>query len=127
RHLNLHDIPRRTTRIPTMRRLALAFSLALFPIAASSAIPAQAETANGMIEGAPGRGDGMMVYKGIPFAAPPTGDNRWRAPQPVTPWDGVRDATEFGPRCMQPGTAEGLETSEDCLYLNVWTPAENAD
>jgi para-nitrobenzyl esterase len=68
------------------------------------------------------------IYKGIPFAAPPVGEFRWRPPQPVTPWKGVRDASNFGPSCAQsgwggqPGTiSEG--SSEDCLYLNVWRPA----
>jgi para-nitrobenzyl esterase len=58
------------------------------------------------------------VFKGIPFAAPPVGDLRWREPQPVKPWTGVRDATMFSPRCVQ----SGADVSEDCLYLNVWTP-----
>jgi len=58
------------------------------------------------------------VFKGIPFAAPPVGDLRWREPKAVKPWSGVRDATKFGSRCMQ----NGADVSEDCLYLNVWTP-----
>src|SRR5690349_21060479 len=58
------------------------------------------------------------VFKGIPFAAPPVGDLRWREPQPVKIWTGVRDATMFSARCMQ----SGEDVSEDCLYLNVWTP-----
>jgi para-nitrobenzyl esterase len=58
------------------------------------------------------------VFKGIPFAAPPLGDLRWRQPSAVKPWPGVRDTTNFGPRCMQ----NGADVSEDCLYLNVWTP-----
>lgn len=69
----------------------------------------------------------VSIFKGIPFAAPPVGELRWRPPQPVTPWEGVRDAGEYGPNCAQggwgaaPGTiAEG--SSEDCLYLNLWTP-----
>lgn len=70
---------------------------------------------------------GMSVYRGIPFAAPPVGEKRWRAPEAVIPWDGVRDATEFADVCMQTGeTVPGLGVepmSEDCLYLNVWTPA----
>lgn len=71
----------------------------------------------------------ISVFKGIPYAAPPVGEFRWRPPQPVNSWEGVRDATEFGPNCAQagwgtaPGTiAEG--SSEDCLYLNLWLPAE---
>src|SRR5438045_3217176 len=58
------------------------------------------------------------VFKGIPFAAPPVGDLRWREPQPVKPWTAVRDATMFSARCVQ----SGADISEDCLYLNVWTP-----
>jgi len=58
------------------------------------------------------------VFKGIPFASSPVGDLRWREPAPVKPWSGIRDATKFGSRCMQ----TGRDTSEDCLYLNIWTP-----
>ena len=66
-------------------------------------------------------GYGGAVFKGIPFAQPPTGELRWRAPLPVRPWTGVRDATAFGPACAQ-GGAQGSKSSEDCLYLNLWTP-----
>jgi len=58
------------------------------------------------------------VFRGIPYAAPPVGQLRWRPPEPVAPWQDVRDATEFGPPCMQ-----GDEGAEDCLTLNVWTPS----
>ena len=67
--------------------------------------------------------DGMTVYKGIPFAAPPVGELRWKAPQPVIPWDGVRDALEFGPSPYA-NMPFPQGQSEDCLYLNVWTPAK---
>lgn len=73
--------------------------------------------------------DGVSVFKAIPFAAPPVGELRWREPQPVTPWDKPRDCTQFSARCPQPEfpdrpwLGEAGAMSEDCLYLNVWTPA----
>ena len=70
--------------------------------------------------------DGVTVYKGIPYAAPPVGDLRWRDPQPVTPWPGVKQADHFSPECMQMGAyppdAPAEPMSEDCLYLNLWKP-----
>lgn len=79
--------------------------------------------------------DGVDAYRGIPFALPPTGWRRWRAPEPAARWQGVRDATAFGPACHQPtarGTsiyaaAEAPRMSEDCLFLNVWTPTGARD
>jgi para-nitrobenzyl esterase len=86
---------------------------------------------SGRISGAPAGTDGAVrVYKGIPFAAPPVGDLRWKPPQPVKAWEDVRACTEFGPWCPQPTPIMGRETgkqSEDCLYLNVWTPAKRPD
>ncbi|HPS03260.1 MAG TPA: carboxylesterase family protein [Candidatus Sumerlaeota bacterium] len=70
--------------------------------------------------------NGLTIYKGIPFAAPPVGDLRWRAPQPAAQWEGVRQATQFGPSPIQ-GPRNGSDMSEDCLYLNVWTPAKSAN
>jgi para-nitrobenzyl esterase len=72
--------------------------------------------------------DGLAVYRGIPFAAPPVGELRWRAPQPAAKWDGVKQAVKFGPACTQPtrNPAQEPGVSEDCLYLNVWTPAKQA-
>ncbi|HEX3423491.1 MAG TPA: carboxylesterase/lipase family protein [Sphingomicrobium sp.] len=71
----------------------------------------------------------LRVFRGIPFAAPPVGDLRWREPRPVLPWSGIRNATQFGPRCMQQPLFSDMmfrspAPSEDCLYLNVWTPAK---
>ena len=82
------------------------------------------QTQSGAVRGA--MLDGVMAFKGIPFAAPPVGEWRWRPPQPVEPWQGVRDATAYGMFCAQPPSEvlwfELTEVSEDCLTLNVWTP-----
>jgi para-nitrobenzyl esterase len=72
--------------------------------------------------------NGLMIFKGIPYAQPPVGKLRWRPPQPAKPWSGVRSAINYGHDCMQlpfPGDAAPLRTtpSEDCLYLNVWAPS----
>ena len=71
--------------------------------------------------------NGLSIFKGIPFAAPPMGDLRWKSPAPVTPWSGVRKADAFANACMQPPNSQGNTSpvSEDCLYLNVWTPAKS--
>jgi para-nitrobenzyl esterase len=81
------------------------------------------ETTTGRVRGLPAR-DGVTVFRGIPYAAPPLGELRFRAPVQAAPWAGVRDAFEFGPSAMQ---NNGMpEQSEDCLTLNVWTPAADA-
>lgn len=89
----------------------------------------RAKVTGGTVEGS--ARDGVGIFKGVPFAAPPVGDLRWRAPQPLAPWEGVRPANDFGPAPMQdPELMQSLgdrgEVSEDCLYLNVWTPAKAA-
>ena len=92
------------------------------------------EIEGGKVQGVESSVKGVYIYKGIPFAAPPVGDLRWKEPQPVEPWEGVKVADTFGPGAMQakhdssnPWTSEFYwedpEFSEDCLYLNVWTPA----
>ena len=98
------------------------------------------ETEYGKVRGIEAADPRITAFKGIPFAAPPVGENRWRAPQPATPWEGVRDCFRFGPIAIQdtPGLGTDIyckewhvdpdiEMSEDCLYLNVWTPAKSAD
>jgi para-nitrobenzyl esterase len=73
----------------------------------------------------------LSIYKGVPFAAPPVGELRWREPRLVAPWKGTRKADAFAPACLQKGVSMPGETppatSEDCLYLNIWTPARKAD
>jgi para-nitrobenzyl esterase len=91
-------------------------------------------TEGGLLSGAPGRQPSITVYKGVPYAAPPVGRGRWAAPGPVVPWKGVRPADTFGASCIQvmvadvmPVTHEFMafgDVSEDCLFLNVWTPAK---
>ena len=68
----------------------------------------------------------IVAFKGIPFAAPPVGDLRWRPPEPVTGWEGVRDASESGAICVQNG-GESVTQDEDCLFLNVWAPRETSE
>ncbi len=97
-------------------------------------------TENGKVSGLPGSNPRITAYLGIPFAAPPVGKNRWRAPQPAESWEGVRLCHEFGPISYQNTPGMGTDIycrewhvdadipmSEDCLYLNVWTPAKAAD
>jgi len=101
----------------------------------------QATVENGVLQGVRSGDPRITVYRGVPFAAPPVGDLRWRAPRPARDWEGVYKADTFAPIPMQepPGLdpdnfysfelhpATDLEMSEDCLYLNVWTPAKSAD
>ena len=118
-----------------MRSLAALLVFGVLPVGAAITKPVKVE--GGLVAGVPGRDTSIMVFKGIPFAAPPVGDLRWRAPKPVAPWPGLRKADQFGSSCVQtivdqrkPWTYEFMthnEISEDCLYLNVWTAAESPD
>ena len=85
--------------------------------------PGQVKVTGGVIQGTVT--DDLCIYKGIPFAAPPVGENRWKAPQPVVPWEGVREAVNYGPGPIQGAGQTTAEFSEDCLYLNVWSPAKS--
>ena len=116
----------------TLRNRILACLVA--PLLLSSMFAAdRVKIANGLIESTTQTASGVRIFKGIPFAQPPVGDLRWREPQPVKNWKGVRQAEQFGPRCMQrtgPGSDYWFRSngmSEDCLYLNVWTPAKSAN
>jgi para-nitrobenzyl esterase len=110
--------------------LAMAMGVGTAAVSQSSAPVVKIDS--GELQG--GVADGVVSFKGIPFAAPPVGALRWRPPQQVARWTGVRQATEFGADCMQgrfgppPAAAPGVPTSrmpsEDCLYLNVWRPED---
>lgn len=115
-----------------MKRNAIALVFAMAVLAAAPAALAQlqmAETTGGRLQGVVS--GGVASFKGIPFAAPPVGELRWKAPQPAKGWTGVRKADAYAPGCMQdPGMVKmmgaSVDVSEDCLYLNVWTAAKNA-
>ena len=103
--------------------LSLAFLLPMMGTMAQT----QVKTAEGILEGKDL--SGIKVFKGIPFAAPPVGNLTWKAPQPAKHWDGVREAKEYGPNPMQEPLFGDMNfgtkvNSEDCLYLNIWTPAK---
>lgn len=90
----------------------------------------QVQIQAGTVEGF--EADGVKKFLGVPFATPPVGELRWQAPQPVQAWEGVRETKNFGPDPMQPNlfgdmNFRGAGRSEDCLYLNIWTPAEYAE
>jgi para-nitrobenzyl esterase len=110
--------------------LALVVSLPVVPPAVAASAPSPVvRIAAGQVRGV--TRDGLMIFKGIPYAEPPVGPLRWRPPQPAKPWSGVRPAVDYGHDCMQlpfPGDAAPLRTtpSEDCLYLNVWAPAQHS-
>jgi para-nitrobenzyl esterase len=119
---------------PAMNSLLHVFLIGLTVVLttfAAAAGPVRVE--QGQLAGTPGKAPGVQVYRGIPFAAPPVGDLRWKAPQPPAPWQGIREAKNFGNACWQTQYPAGSiyqaklpPLSEDCLYLNVWTAAKSA-
>jgi para-nitrobenzyl esterase len=106
-----------------MNRAAL-IATSLFAIStANAAIDDPVRLDTGIISGTTTGSPDVRAFKGIPYATPPVGDLRWRAPKPAAHWEGTRAADQFGPVCMQGGDQK---MSEDCLYLNVWTGAKAA-
>jgi len=95
----------------------------------NNAFPVQVKVENGIIEGNYDTKTGIQSYLGVPFAKPPVGDLRWQAPKSHENWEGVKETKKFGPRPMQTVVFGDMNSwsdgvSEDCLYLNVWTPAK---
>lgn len=114
-------------------RKCLLLSLVLTFVAAGTSttllaqLPQPVLTPSGLLAGDTAT-NGLSIFRGVPYAAAPTGANRWREPQALPVWAGVRPALQFAPRCVQRGFAVAAEqalTSEDCLYLNIWTPAQD--
>jgi para-nitrobenzyl esterase len=111
------------------RSAALGMTALTFSVFTHGLASAQVKTASGSVQGTTTANGQIRVFKGIPFAAPPIGELRWQPPRPAAAWQGVRDATAFGPRCMQGQIFSDIvfkELSEDCLTLNIWTPAKVA-
>ena len=115
-------------------RYLIAASLLAVASACTSEISDPLRIDAGLVSAGPASASGVRAFKGLPFGAPPVGDLRWRAPQPVEPWDDVRDASAFHDVCVQQQgrnwtnialLPDGPGMSEDCLYLNVWTAAQS--
>jgi para-nitrobenzyl esterase len=114
-----------------MKSILAVLAALLTATAAQASVPDAAPTVRieqGLLRGAM-TADGVHAFKGVPYAQPPVGSLRWRPPAPADAWNGVLDATQFGPACPQPQSAPGsiyadppAKMSEDCLSLNVWTP-----
>ncbi len=103
---------------PELRIVACAVAVA--GLICASGLDTLVKTDSGLVSGT---GTAIRVYKGIPYAAPPVGGLRWKAPQPPKPWTGIRVATSFSANCPQMELMPGARQSEDCLGLNIWTPA----
>ena len=114
-------------KIPALT-LLLAALLAKSSAADEEICTTPVKTVSGMVQGLSEKNGRSCVWRGIPYAAPPVGELRWKAPQPAPAWQGVRDGSVWGARCMQSGIMEMTNydpsgrMSEDCLYLNIWRP-----
>ena len=120
-------------KLSILNLLLFLISLAILPISsfsqANNTFAVQTKIKNGVIEGSYDTKSGIQTFLGIPFAKPPVGPLRWKAPQPADTWAGVKETKKFGPRAMQAPIFGDMDfksdgISEDCLYLNVWTPAK---
>jgi para-nitrobenzyl esterase len=108
--------------------MKIVFAVAILSLMAHAA--ETVKTANGVLEGTVNPATGIRIFKGVPFAQPPVGDLRWKEPRPPNDWTGMRKADQFGPRCEQRPVFGDMNfrsngMSEDCLYLNIWTPEKS--
>ena len=107
----------------------VAMVLAIAIAMSGTTLAQEVRTKSGTVKGVSASDGAFRIFKSIPYAAPPVGEFRWQAPRPAASWQGVRDATEFGPRCLQGQIFADIvfkDLSEDCLTLNIWTPAKSA-
>ena len=117
-------------RVPSGLNILAALAVALCEVEPALSQVQTAKVTGGELQGV--AKEGVASFKGIPFAAPPVGELRWKAPQPVKPWTGCKKAEAFAPGPMQDALFAAMmggstNLSEDCLYLNVWTPAKSAN
>ena len=113
-----------------MKRIAVVSFLLGATLALDAFAADQVKIESGLLTAAPDSNAAVRVFRGIPYAEPPVGELRWRAPQPAKSWPGVRRADTFGPRCAQRAVFADMVfrshgMGEDCLYLNIWTPARS--
>ena len=111
----------------TIGRLMAAIAVTVAMHATATA--QEVKTKGGIVKGDSSADGAFRIFKNIPYAAPPVGEFRWQPPRPAASWQGVREATEFGPRCLQGQIFSDIvfrDLSEDCLTLNIWTPARSA-
>jgi len=124
--MNRWQIPRAWIK---QARAALLAALSLFllctggPAPSWASLPQPVKVETGLLEGISGRDPSITVFKGVPYAKPPLGELRWKAPQPPAAWQGVRKADAFGNVCPQLRRGGAAEGDEDCLFLNIWTGA----
>ncbi len=109
----------------SVHRLAIGMALLALGGPLGAALPETIRVASGPLKGTASTPAGVTIFRGVPYAAPPVGNFRWQPPQPAPAWKETRETSAFGSRCMQ-GRGDAAGLSEDCLYLNIWTPAASA-
>jgi para-nitrobenzyl esterase len=108
-----------------MRRIVVLLAALFLVMQCSAQMNDAVRTEGGLLKGIAGRDASITVFEGIPYAQPPVGNLRWALPLPVRSWEGIREAGHFSAGCEQVFPKADFPLSEDCLYLNIWTPAKS--